>query len=57
MAAEASGRAAVSTQAEILAALNALPTPEARAQFVMQLSTTQKAILNWGDDYGPKVNP
>ena len=47
----------MSTQAEILAALNALPTPEARAHFVMQLSTTQKAILNWGDDYGPKVNP
>ena len=29
----------------------------ARAARVMQMSTSQKAILNWGDDYGPTKAP
>lgn len=41
------------TQAELKAALDACPDEAARVKFLMCLSTTQKAILNWGDDYGP----
>lgn len=40
-------------QDRYLAELEAIPDATARAHRVMQMSTTQKAILNWGDDYGP----
>ena len=43
-------------QAEMLQRLSQLTEAE-RIKAVMAMSTTQKAILNWGDSYGPGVKP
>lgn len=41
-------------QAEMRAKLDAM-TPDERTKAVMAMSSTEKAILNWGDSYGPPV--
>lgn len=44
------------TQVTVCAWLNRL-TEEDRIDTVMGFCSTQKAVLNWGDDYLPKTAP